>query len=82
MTTTSDEGTPPRKGQRITYKGAEVGTAERLDGNLCYVKYDDGSTNPFIWRFHDGLNAMHDWPGKAGKLCPCPGYNPRTKRDE
>lgn len=63
----------PRKGQRITYKGREVGTVDHLDGNLCWVRYDDGTTNPFIWRFRDGLNALHDWPGKAGRISFCPG---------
>ena len=31
--------------------------------------------SPFIWRFHDGLNTMHDWPGKApGNPNPAPMY--------
>lgn len=63
---TSQESSKPRKGQRITYQGREVGTVDHVDGNLCWVKYDDGTANPFIWRFRDGLNALHDWPGKVG----------------
>lgn len=70
-----DDVGKPRKGSRITYKGREVGTVDHLDGNLCWVNYDDGTRNPFIWRFRDGLNAMHDWPGKSGPLAPCPGYD-------
>lgn len=66
------EGRAPRKGDRGVYTrtdGSTVGfTVRGVEGNLCYAAYDhypEGESGPFIWRFHDGLNALHDWPGKA-----------------
>ena len=54
----------PRIGQPITYRGEIVGTVTRVEGNLCWRSYPDGESLPFIWRFKDGLNTLHDWPGK------------------
>jgi len=55
----------PRPGDRITYKGHETGTVIRTEGNLCWMSFDSGADSaPFIWRFKDGLNTLHDWPGK------------------
>lgn len=67
----------PRVGDEIRYKGERQGRVLRVEGNLCWVAYDDGSEPaPFIWRFRDGLNALHDWPGAAGhKRARCPGVN-------
>lgn len=55
----------PQVGQPVTYRGEHVGTVQRVDGNLCWVNYPTG-TEPFIWRFNDGLNQLHDWPSKIG----------------
>lgn len=66
----------PRKDQTITYRGTAVGTVARVEENLCWVRDATGVTEPFIWRFKDGLNALHEWPGKAGKLAFCPGVTP------
>lgn len=62
--------TAPKKGDPITYRGELVGTVSSVNGNLCHVdplpahadKYPDNA--PFIWRFKDGPNKLHDWPGK------------------
>lgn len=66
----------PRVGTRGTYQsmhGNVVGfTVKSIEGNLCYADYDNGTRGPFIWRFSDGLNALHDWPGKSGKTHPVP----------
>lgn len=62
----------PRIGDPITYEGNVVGTVTKVEGNLCWRTYPDGERLPFIWRFHDGLNALHSWPGKEGKLAPLP----------
>jgi hypothetical protein len=59
------EQAAPRKGDEITYKGDPVGVVLSVDGGLCWVEYYDGSpSGPFIWRFKDGLNRLHDWPRK------------------
>lgn len=70
----------PRKGDPIKYFGRHVGTVLRIDGNLCWVaSRDGGESAPFIWRFKDGLNALHDWPNKpVGRNAPCPGALPRA----
>lgn len=57
----------PRVGAPITYRGAPVGHVTRVEGSLCWRSYPDGESLPFIWCFKDGLNTLHDWPGKAGK---------------
>ena len=61
----------PRVGQTIVYRGEPVGRVTSVDGNLCWRTYPDGESLPFIWAFHDGLNALHDWPTKAGKIARC-----------
>lgn len=52
----------PRKGQRIAWRmDGELrfhGTVLRTEGNLCWMNFDDGTTNPFIWLFKDGLNQL------------------------
>jgi len=50
----------PRKGDPVTYRGRSLGNVTSVDGNLCWTDRDS-----FIWRFHDGLNALHDWPTKG-----------------
>ncbi len=63
----------PRVGHPVTYKGRVVGAVTRVEGNLCW--HDGDETGPFIWRFKDGLNALHDWPHKVDKNAPCPGVS-------
>lgn len=66
----------PRKGSTGAYlsmHGNTVGfTVLEVEGNLCWAEYDNGSKGPFIWRFRDGLNNLHDWPGKSGDVVPQP----------
>lgn len=54
--------TQPRKGQRIAWrmdgKLLHHGTVRSVDGGLCWMDFDDGTVNPFIWRFKDGLNQL------------------------
>ena len=40
-------------------------------GNLCWT--DEVTAGSFIWRFHDGLNTMHDWRAANGDLMYTPG---------
>lgn len=59
----------PRVGSIGTYRspfdGLQTFVVVRVDGNLCYARYgDDKDAQPFIWRHKDGLNSLHDWPGK------------------
>lgn len=55
----------PRVGSPITYEGKVTGKVHRVEGNLCWNAYADGSPPlPFIWCFQEGLNTMHVWPGK------------------
>ena len=54
----------PLKGQQVKYRGEVAGTVQAVEGNLCWVDYLTG-TNPFIWRFREGLNSLHDWPTKS-----------------
>lgn len=71
MTITSEKfaGQAPRAGQDITYRGKLHGKAIRVEGNLCWMNFNDGSeAAPFIWRFKDGLNNLHDWPTKDKSL--------------
>lgn len=56
------------RGVAQSIDGSNIGfTVKSVDGNLCWAVYDNdpGVSNPFIWRFRDGLNTMHDWPGKG-----------------
>lgn len=62
----------PRVGTRGVYRqdgvGPEIGfDVVGVEGNLCFAKYDhrpDDKPLPFIWRFVEGPNRYHDWPGK------------------
>ncbi len=59
----------PRVGTTVTYKpyanqAVEVGEIVRVEGSLCWTRYDNGEAVPFIWCFNDTLNILHDWPGK------------------
>ena len=55
----------PRQGDVITYRGKATGTVIRTEGNLCWMSFFDGSDSaPFIWRFKNGLNNLHDWSSK------------------
>ena len=64
----------PRVGDPITYLGEVVGHVTRVDGALCWRSYPDGDSLPFIWKFRDGLNRLHDWPNKRnGPTAKCPG---------
>ena len=33
-----------------------AGTVRSIDGNACWLNYPDGTHDPFIWRFAEGLN--------------------------
>lgn len=60
----------PRVGDPVTYRGKITGMVARVEGALCWNKYNDnhecaGETLPFIWCFREGLNTLHDWPTKA-----------------
>lgn len=53
----------PRKGQRVAWrmngKLTHHATILRIEGNLCWIKPDDGSDSaPFIWRHKEGLNTL------------------------
>lgn len=54
----------PRVGDPIRYRGDVVGSVTRVEGNLCWRTYPNGEALPFIWRFRNELNMLHDWPGK------------------
>lgn len=70
----------PRVGDQITYRGVVVGRVTRVEGNLCWRTYPDGESLPFIWRFKDGLNNLHSWPGKDETLnTVLPGTPPFTQ---
>lgn len=60
----------PRKGSRGTYDTGEYKdqfTVIGTEGPICWVRYDKSPDigSCFIWRFKDGLNKFHDWPGKT-----------------
>lgn len=65
----------PRKGTKGIYHSHEHGDVEfvvdHVDGGLCFARYanDPEVTQSFIWRFKDGLNSLHDWPGKEIREC-------------
>lgn len=52
----------PKKGQRIAWridgKLKFLGTVRSIEGNLCWMDFDDGTVNPFIWNFRDGMNKL------------------------
>jgi|GEM_PF-3417679 hypothetical protein len=59
----------PRAGHEVTYKSGSgrliKAIVVKVEGNLCWVKYDGkDEAQPFIWRFKEGLNTLHDWPTK------------------
>lgn len=60
--------TAPRSGETITYTqrdGTSIqAKAVRVEGNLCWTDYGNGDVEPFIWRFAEGLNTLHDWPSR------------------
>jgi hypothetical protein len=64
----------PRKGDAVTYRGKHAGHVVRVEGNLCWVEWVEEHqwrgerTMPFIWCFKDGLNTLHDWPGKQRQI--------------
>lgn len=60
------EANKPQVGQIVTYRGETVGRVTSVEGNLCWVNYATGPA-PFIWRFKDTLNVLHDWPTKRRK---------------
>lgn len=70
-------GAAPRKGQRITYEGRDVGVVSKVEGDICHVLWDkDGITHQFIWRHPDGLNTLHDWPTKPRHSNAHPIFRP------
>ena len=52
----------PRKDQRIAWRmDGQLcwhGTVRSVEGRLCWMDFDDGTVNPFIWQFKDGLNKL------------------------
>ena len=52
----------PRKGQRVAWridgKLQNHGTVRSVGESLCWCDFDDGTVNPFIWRFKRGLNEL------------------------
>ena len=63
----------PRSGAKGIYR--EPGRPDlpfrvvRVEGDLCYARYgDDEEAQPFIWRFKDGFNKLHSWPGKPENM--------------
>jgi hypothetical protein len=64
----------PHIGDKIT--GGTDGTVTRVEGSICHIDTLDGPTC-FLWCFHDGLNALHQWDRKkGGKTARCPGVRP------
>lgn len=63
----------PKRGDRVAWrmdgKLKHHATALRIEGNLCWCEFADGTRDPFIWRFHDGtLNILAELVGE-------PAYN-------
>jgi hypothetical protein len=60
----------PRLGEVVTYRPGygrpeTTGVVVSVEGNLCWTKYEgQEKALPFIWRFAEGLNTLHDWPSK------------------
>lgn len=45
-----------------------VGTVLRLEGDICVLEEvipGTGDHDSFIWRDHDGVNKLYNWPGKG-----------------
>jgi hypothetical protein len=62
----------PQSGQSIVYQSLSgkllKGVVVRVEADLCWTKYEGSEKiEPFIWRFKDGLNTLHDWPTKGEK---------------
>lgn len=82
---------PPRAG---VYGWGQSGKAsapyvfriERVEGAVCYVSCycwatKDWHATSFLWRFSDGLNALHWWTGKpSGRNARAPGFTPDFTR--
>ena len=69
------ENNKPRKGDRLSYRGAPEGTVTRLDGDICHYEKESGESTLFIWRFAEGLNELYEWPDKWKTpllISPCP----------
>jgi hypothetical protein len=72
MTEQETEKHRPKIGQRIYFRGDEVGTVKGTSGSLCGVRYrEPPGVQPFIWRLvvpeepgNWQLNNLYDWPGK------------------
>lgn len=50
----------PVKGDRVRWpdwKPGRVAIVTRVEGNLCWIQ-DGDVTDPFIWRFPEGLNRL------------------------
>jgi len=64
----------PKAGTRGVYQSIYMGEIGfeivRVDGNLCWVRYDNlpNEAQPFIWRHPDRLNTRHDWEGKGDNV--------------
>lgn len=60
----------PRKDSRGYYESKmyEIDRREftvlSTAGSLCWVQFDDGRVDSFIWCFPDCLNKAHHWDGK------------------
>lgn len=54
----------------------------RVEENTCYCTVcDTGEETSFAWRFRDGLNVLHWWPGKpTGHDTKTPGPKPDFSR--
>lgn len=53
----------PMVGELVAWRYADGtlyghATVLRIEGNLCWIKPDDGEAAPFIWRFKDCLNTL------------------------
>jgi hypothetical protein len=52
----------PRKGDTVVFHrgepGETIGHVLSIEGNLCWCKWPDGTSNPFIWNFREGMNTM------------------------
>jgi hypothetical protein len=56
----------PKEGQRVRYKGEEVGVVVEVGGNICTFQDSEGETEVFLWRMasddtHNTLFTWEDW---------------------